>query len=343
MKQCSEKVLICTLFFAFLISGCGKEEKNPFLESVLIEQLVVKPRASAAELDKTKEKAEKTLEQLKSGADFSELAREHSTHKSASQGGELTITKGWMDPAFDQAVLAMEDSSLSGTIETPEALYIVYRDYGRYLQQRSSHILLMPDKDLEGEARERDLKELEKKAWELRRRILEGESFYDLAREHSDDEGSAQKGGDIGWHKRNTLAREYEEVTFNQDLGELSEPMQTSFGWHIIRTVQKKDLSLKLKIIEFKPEITDADRSRARKILEEARRQAAAGLPLAQLPERFALSQDGALTFNEKYMVRKNLMVPELAEQMENMDEGDVSGIVESQAGFYFVRLLEKD
>lgn len=343
MKQCPKKVLLCTLFFAFLISGCGKEEKNPFLESVLIEQLVVKPRASATELDKTREKAEKLLEQLKSGADFSEMAREHSTHKNASQGGELTITKGWMDPAFDQAVLAMEDSSLSGIIETPEALYIAYRESGRYLQQRSSHILLMPDKDLEGEARERALKELEKKAWELRRRILDGESLYDLAREHSDDEGSAQMGGDIGWKKRNSLVREYEEVVFNQDLGELSEPVQTSFGWHIARTVQKKDLSLKLKIIEFKPEITDTERSLARKLLEEARRQAMTGVPLVELPERFALSQDGALTFNEKYMVRKNLMVPELAKQMEDMDEGDISGILKSPVGFYFVQLLEKD
>ena len=343
MKTNSKKVLIFILFSAFLLSGCGKEEKNPFLETVQIEQLVAKPRASDSELEKTREKAERVLEQLKGGADFSELAREYSTHKSASDGGEITITKGWMDPAVDQAVLAMEDSSLSGIIETPEALYIVYRDYGRYLQQRSSHILLMPDKELEGEARERALERLEKKAWELRKRILEGESFYDLAREYSDDPGSAEKGGDIGWHKRNKLVKEYEEVAFSQELGELSEPVQTSFGWHIIRTVQKKDLSLKLKIIEFKPEITDADRSRARKLLEEARRQAMAGVSLAVLPERFALSQDGALSFNEKYSVRRNLLVPELAKQIEDMDEGDVSGILESQAGFYFVRLLEKD
>jgi len=343
MKKIPEKVLICILFSAFLLSGCGKEEKNPFLASVLIEQLVVKPRASDPEREKTREKAEMVLEQLKNGADFSELAREYSTHKSASQGGEVTITKGWMDPAFDEAVLAMEDSSLSGIIETPEAFYIVYRDYGRYLQQRSSHILLMPDKNLEGEARERALERLEKQAWDLRKRILEGESFFDLAREYSDDEGSAQKGGDIGWHKRNTLVKEYEDVAFNQELGGLSEPVKSRFGWHIIRTAQKKDLSLKLKIIELKPEITNADRSRARKLLEEARRQAMAGVSLAALPERFALSQDGALSFNEKYSVRKNLLVPELAEQIENMDEGDISGILESQAGFYFVKLLEKD
>ena len=343
MKHWPKKILTCLLFAAFLISGCGKEEKNPYLENVTIEQLMVKPKASATELDKVRGNAAKVLEQLENGADFGELAREHSTHKSASQGGELIITKGWLDPDFDQVVLAMADSSLSGVIETPEAFYIVYRISGKYLQQRSSHILLMPDKNLEGEARERALASLEKKAWELRKRILDGESFYDLAQEYSDDPGSAEKGGDIGWHKRNKLVKEYEEVAFSQELGELSEPVLSNFGWHIIRTVQRKDLSLSLKIIEFKPEITKADLSRARKLLDEARKQAEAGAPLAGLPERFALSQDGMLTYSEKYSVRKNLIVTELAKQLENMDEGDVSGILESQNGFYFVRLIETD
>ena len=136
---------------------------------------------------------------------------------------------------------------------------------------------------------------------------------------------------------------EYEEMAFSQELGELSEPVQSQFGWHIIRTVQKKDLSLKLRIIEFKIPLTEADRSKARKLLEEARKQAMAGVPLARIPERFSLSQDGVIKYNEKYQVRKNLMVPQLAEQVENMDEGDISGIIEAEAGFYFVRLLEKD
>jgi len=49
------------------------------------------------------------------------------------------------------------------------------------------------------------------------------------------------------------------------------------------------------------------------------------------------------LTYSEKYSVRKNLIVTELAKQLENMDEGDVSGILETQNGFYFLRLLETD
>ena len=91
----------------------------------------------------------------------------------------------------------------------------------------------------------------ELKALEIYRRLKKGESFYELAREHSDDPGSAQNGGDLGWTKRNTLDRDYEAVAFSQEPGEISQPTKTRFGYHIIRTVKKKDLNLEIKFIQF--------------------------------------------------------------------------------------------
>ena len=335
-------LLSAAVTLAFVISGCKGKEQNPNMASVLLEQLLVKPLPSATEKALSREEAERVLAELKAGADFSEAARKYSSHPSAARGGELTITEGWMDPAFDRAAQALSDSSLSGVIETPGVFYLAYRIQGEYLQARTSHILLTFEKGLEGPAKERDSEEKHKKAWELYRRLKNGESFYDLAREFSGDPGSAQNGGDIGWHSRNSLAKPYEEVAFSQAEGQISEPVETLYGWHIIRTVKKKDLSLKLKIIEFKPKPSAEDRGRAKKALEEARKLALSGVSLQQLAEQFADSPEGGFSAGEKFEVRKNLLVPELAAEIGKMDTGDVSNILENENGYYIVRLLEK-
>ena len=327
---------------ALIVSGCGGKEQNPNLASVLLEQLLVKPLPSATEKALAREDAERVLGELKAGADFSEAVRKYSSHPSAAHGGELTITEGWMEPAFDKAAQALGDSSLSGVIDSPVAFYIAYRIQGEYLQARTSHILLSFEKGLEGTAKQRDSEEKHKKAWELYQRLKSGESFYDLAREFSGDPGSAQNGGDIGWHGRNSLARPYEEAAFSQAEGQISEPVETPYGWHIIRTVKKKDLSLKLKIIEFKPKASAEDRSRAKKALEEARKLALGGASLQRLAEQFADSPEGIFSAGEKFEVRNNLLVPELAGEIRKMGIGDVSNILENENGYYIVRLLEK-
>ena len=333
------------LLFSGLVgcgAGCSKKEENPYLQSVRLEQLLVKPVPAQEEFEKAEAETRKVLEDLRAGADFTEAARNYSIHPSASRGGEFTITKGWMDPAFDDVVFAMEDSSLSDLIRSPEALYVVYRVSSQYLQVRSSHILIKAGDKKMPEEWQGDKQAAERKAWEIYRRLKKGESFYELAREHSGDPGSAQNGGDLGWSKRNTLDRDYEAVAFAQEPGEISEPTKSRFGYHVIRTVKKKDHNVKIRLIQFEVPISRKDRLKARKVLEEARAQAEAGAELKVLSERFAGHPEGVFIYNEPYQVRKNLLIPELAAQVEKIDEGEVSEILEKEKNFYFIRLVEK-
>lgn len=69
----------------------------------------------------------------------------------------------------------------------------------------------------------------------LRERILAGESFEKLAREHSDDSVTARRGGDLGWAPPGTYAASFEEYCWKGEVGELSDVIQTQFGFHIIR------------------------------------------------------------------------------------------------------------
>jgi len=75
---------------------------------------------------------------------------------------------------------------------------------------------------------------------EIRQKIILGESFSQLAKEFSEDPGSAPGGGDLGFMKRGTLVKEYEEVAFSLKPGELSPPIRTSFGFHLIELLEKR-------------------------------------------------------------------------------------------------------
>lgn len=76
-------------------------------------------------------------------------------------------------------------------------------------------------------------------AQELRNRILAGEDFATLAREYSDDPSNASSGGDLGWFGRGRMVPEFDEVAFSLPLNEVSEPVKTQFGYHLIEVLEK--------------------------------------------------------------------------------------------------------
>jgi len=75
---------------------------------------------------------------------------------------------------------------------------------------------------------------------QLRNRILGGESFDKLAKSHSDDKGSAQKGGDLGWFKPGTMVPEFDKAIKTMEPGDLSEIVETAFGYHIIKLLNRR-------------------------------------------------------------------------------------------------------
>ncbi len=78
-------------------------------------------------------------------------------------------------------------------------------------------------------------------AQSLRQRILDGEDFADLALRFSNDPGSGSQGGDLGWAERGRYVPEFDEAAFVLEVGEISEPVKTSFGYHIIELLERDD------------------------------------------------------------------------------------------------------
>lgn len=104
-------------------------------------------------------------------------------------------------------------------------------------QRKASHILLSVKKD----ASKEDEAKVKKQIDDIATRINKGESFADLAEEFSEDPGSAKHGGDLGFFGQKAMVPEFDEAVFSLEKGEVSKPVKTSFGYHLIKLVDIKD------------------------------------------------------------------------------------------------------
>ncbi|MDE3004792.1 MAG: peptidylprolyl isomerase [Gemmatimonadota bacterium] len=122
----------------------------------------------------------------------------------------------------------------------------------------------------------------------LLERITGGEDFAELAREFSNDPGTAALGGDLGWFRRGRMVREFEEAAFSLLDGQVSDVVQTDFGFHIIRVERMRPGERNARHILITPEKTEADLGSARNIAMDVRQQAESGVSMTDLYEQFS-------------------------------------------------------
>lgn len=210
---------------------------DPGDEYLLAHILVADPGDPAA----ARARAEEVLGRLEGGASFAELARRHSSGGRAGEGGML----GWrsadaLPSLFTEVAPRLEPGQTSGVIESPSGFHIVklvdVRPAGQSMvrQTHAAHILVtVKPLVTEDDARRR----LER----LRGRIVQGEDFGELARFHSDDPASAVRGGDLGWLNPGDLTPDVQAVMDAMQEGELSEPFRSSWGWHLLQVLARRD------------------------------------------------------------------------------------------------------
>ena len=105
----------------------------------------------------------------------------------------------------------------------------------------------------------------------LKSEIEGGADFSELASKFSDDGGSARAGGDLGWAKRGRYVPEFEAAAFNLEDNELSEIVESDFGFHLIQMLERRGNSIHVRHILIKPEITNADLELAKEHLDSVR------------------------------------------------------------------------
>ena len=107
---------------------------------------------------------------------------------------------------------------------------------------------------------------------DLRNQVLQDSvDFGILAEVHSDDPGSGRQGGDLGWTTRGKFVPEFEAAAYNLEINEISEPVETQFGFHIIQLLGRRGNTINTRHILVRPEITDADLDLAKENLDSIR------------------------------------------------------------------------
>lgn len=218
----------------FLNSEIGKAQLSEeyFLASILVP---VNQGSSYADVQKAEQKATEIYRQLQNGADFARLAMSSSSGDRALEGGEIGWRRAAQLPApFDQLVSGLRVGDFTQPVSTPGGLIILKvmdkRGGKAQLQDEISvrHILLKPSQI-------RSPEDTQKLAERLYQRIMAGEDFAQLAKNFSDDPGSAHRGGSLNWIDPSTLVPEFRQVMEATAVGEYSPPFQTRYGWHILQ------------------------------------------------------------------------------------------------------------
>ena len=216
-------------------------EKTGDSEYMLSHILVlVPPQASAEQIEQRRRRAVQALAEVRRGTDFARVAATFSDAPDALQGGSL----GWrpagrMPALFLEALERMKPGDVSDIMRSPNGFHVVKLVEKRaraapagVQQTHVRHILLRAREGLsEAEARERLMR--------LRERIVGGADFAELARLHSED-ASAQKGGDLGWVAAGDTVPEFERAMNALQVLQVSQPVQTPFGWHLVQVVERR-------------------------------------------------------------------------------------------------------
>ncbi|MGE5791667.1 MAG: peptidylprolyl isomerase [Bacteroidota bacterium] len=238
----------------------------------------VPENASPEQIEARSRRAADALAKARSGADFGQLAVSYSDAPDALQGGNM----GWRDQdrlpeLFGEALGKLKPGEVTEILRSPAGFHLLKLNDRRgagggafVVEQTHVRHILARVGDLVSEA------EARRKITLLRTRIAQGGNFAEIARLNSDDTASATRGGDLGWIVPGDLVPEFERAAAALKPGELSEPVRTAFGFHLIEVIARRTADLSV----------DRKRLEARKVLRERRSDESYEEWLRQLRDR---------------------------------------------------------
>ncbi len=191
---------------------------------------------------------------------------------------------------------------------------------------------------------EEDWERIKTEAELIKAKIDEGDDFTELAQAYSED-ATAKSGGDLGWFGKGHMVKEFEEAAFALDIGEVSEPVRTEFGWHIIKVDDKKKdkdgeqvkASHILLKIHTSNETLDMAYRNANKILDEV-----SGSDLAGAAEKAGLTTENTGLFTKNTPIPKIGFNKRISEFAFKNKVGTISPILDTDAAIVIAKVAER-
>jgi peptidyl-prolyl cis-trans isomerase SurA len=227
----------------FLAESKGSSARSEYnLSHVLVR---VPEQASPEQLERARKKAEQARAEAASGADFAKIAATYSDAPDALKGGSM----GWrgedrLPELFAKAVKSLRSGETGPVLRSPGGFHIIKlveqrgaEEDAPVQQTHARHILVRTNEVVsEADARRR--------LQDLRERIVTGGAdFAEQARQHSSD-GSASRGGDLDWLLPGDTVPDFERAMDALKTGEISQPVKSPFGWHLIQVLERRAAGL---------------------------------------------------------------------------------------------------
>lgn len=221
----------------------SEEGKTQLAEQYNVQHILLAVKSGTSELETTeiKNNAESLIKRINDGENFEKLAASYSSGQNALEGGFL----GWRSSAelpslFADAVLDMKVGEVSSPLKSGAGFHILKLidkrgNTVKFLDQTlARHILVQPSEI-------RTENQAEELINSIYQRLVEGEDFKQLARQFSEDPGSKMDGGELGWSNPGDYDPAFEQTLNATEIGQLSEPVKSSFGWHIIEVMDRRN------------------------------------------------------------------------------------------------------
>lgn len=208
--------------------------------------------ASPDQIQERRTRIQSARKELDTGASFASVAASYSADKNANTGGAL----GWrpagsLPPAFTNLLDKLQAGELTDIVRSPAGFHIFKLINKRtqqeqvVVQQTRAHHILIRSNEITSTT------DAQHKLNQLRNRIINGEKFEELAKAFSDDV-TAQKGGDLGWLNPGETVPEFERAMDDLKIGEVSQAVQSPFGFHLIRVDERRKQDVTLERARFK-------------------------------------------------------------------------------------------
>ena len=221
----------------------SEEGRSKLAEEYNVQQILLSLNSEAPEsiVNSTKEKGADIIRRYNEGESFEKLAATYSSDQNALEGGSLGWRKATELPTlFSDVVTKMKVGEASELIRSGAGFHIIRLaekkgDVVKFEDQTLvRHILVQPS-EIRSEKQTKDLMN------EIYQKLVDGEDFKQLARQHSEDPGSKMEGGELGWSAPDTFDPAFEAVMNSVDIGVFSTPFQSSFGWHILEVLDRRN------------------------------------------------------------------------------------------------------
>ena len=208
---------------------------------------------------------------------------------------------------------------------------------------RASHILVGVKQD----AQAGDTLLAYRKAMSVRDRLIKGDKFEDVAKEVSDDPSAATNGGDIGFIPVLQVVYPFETAIFTMKIGEISMPVRTQFGYHIIRVTDKKPARGKIHVATiwkaFNYTMTDEEKAKAKEEIQNIYLQLKSGADFNDLARKYSDDRTMAVRGDAGFWIGPNQKEPSFDQAAYGIkNTGEITEPVETTLGWFIIRLLDK-